>query len=161
MLFCEVVGFFFFRSTFLGFYPECAATTVSPDPWGAMRNPFQVFSLPTIFPFLFLRRTLFKVSSNKQQQWGGNKTEGPSCTWRDVFPQLCSPLVPCFREQSAGAAGLCLDAVVHPGENPLSPSGLCGVRYWPQRNWRPKGPWIPSGVAFPVLLHLPLYLACF
>lgn len=94
---------FFFRSTFLGFYPECAATTVFPDSWGAMRNPFQVFSVPTFFPFLFLRRTLFKVPSNKQQQWGEKQNRKLLLHLkRCVSPAL---LLPCALFQGAECQG--------------------------------------------------------
>lgn len=41
------------ESAFLGFYPECAPTTVFPDSLGAMRNPFSRFSVPTYFPSCF------------------------------------------------------------------------------------------------------------
>lgn len=159
---------------FLGFYPECASTTVFPDSSGTMRNPFSMFSVPTSFPSCFLKDpylTFQAISSSSRKE---SKVESMTFASAEVVGvNICSAFPPafllpspvsCFREQRAGVVGgssfprtLLHNQVKIPSPAPASEvlgidHGVTGYQ---------TRPWIHSGVAFPVLLHLPLYWMCF
>lgn len=91
---------------------QCALTTVFPDSWRTMRNPFSMFSVPISFPSYFWKDPYLKfqaINSNSREESITKSTT--FATTEMVGVNICSNLslafllpspVSCFREQRAG-----------------------------------------------------------
>lgn len=154
------------KSAFLGFYPECSHYCISRF---LGSNEKSILYVPSshLLPFLFLTRTLNFQAINSSCG-AESKPKSPTSASAGVvrvqsvllLPQLPSPSVSCFREQFAGWAGvlpawpLLHNQVKIP--SPVPASAVPGTDR--SVTGDQTGPWIRSGVAFPVLLRLPFVL---